>query len=138
MKRTRIKAMSDKRRADIERRDEVRAAVFLRDRYRCQLEGVEGAGRCWGPLEMHEKRKASQMTDSYTEENGVALCRGHNQGIEQDAALAALARSRGLVLLAEDVRAPDSSVDTALPVGDHLATAAPRGTEPKEQRATDH
>lgn len=98
--RKRLPAESEKRKADRDRRADVRAEVFRRDGYRCQLGDLGG---CWGRLEMHERRKAAQMTGGYTVENGATLCRGHNQAVEQDADLAAVARERGLVLLREDV-----------------------------------
>lgn len=102
-RRGRVNPLSAKRRADLPRRAEVREAVFRRDGYRCRLADVEGAGPCFGRLEMHERRKASQLTDSYTVENGAALCSSHNARLESDADLARLARTLGLVLRRGDL-----------------------------------
>lgn len=80
------------------RRARVKAAVFERDGYRCRLAGVAGAGRCFGELTFHHRRKASQG-GRYTFENGAALCAHHNEQLEADADLAALGVRLGLVLL---------------------------------------
>lgn len=84
------------------RRERVREQVYARDGWRCRLADVAGAGPCFGELTPHHRRKSGQG-GGYTVENLAALCAGHNDRIEQDADLAALARSLGLVLLAEDV-----------------------------------
>lgn len=82
----------------------MRALVFARDR-RCRLGGVPGAGRCYGRLTYHHRRKASQG-GSYSVDNGAALCAHHNDALEADADLAALGRALGLVLLRGDPWAP--------------------------------
>lgn len=82
-----------------------RELTFARDRYRCRLEGVPGAGRCFGRISFHHRRKASQG-GPYTVANGATLCLGHNDRLESDADLAALGRRLGLVLRAGDVCSP--------------------------------
>lgn len=96
MKRSRIKPMSAKRRAELEQRPRIRAAVFLRDGYRCRLAGIDGAGRCFGDLTPHHVVKASQG-GAYDIGNLVSLCAQHNDRLEADADLARLAMSLGLV-----------------------------------------
>lgn len=86
--------------AEQRRRAEVREAVFTRDRV-CQLAGVDGAGRCFGGLTPHHRRKASQG-GAYDEDNLVALCAHHNDELEANADLAALGRELGLVKRAGD------------------------------------
>lgn len=98
--RRRLPAMSDRRRAELPARAAVRAETLARDGG-CRLAGVDGAGECWGRLTFQHVRKASQGGE-FTPENGAALCWGHNERIEADADLAALARSLGLVKLAGD------------------------------------
>jgi hypothetical protein len=73
----------------------VRLAVFARDRV-CRLKGVDGAGPCFGGPTFHHVRKEGQGGE-YTEENGALLCAGHNDLIEADADVAAIARKLGLV-----------------------------------------
>ncbi|HJV08638.1 MAG TPA: HNH endonuclease signature motif containing protein, partial [Acidimicrobiales bacterium] len=95
-------ARSDHRtrhRADARRRgqDAIRAQVFDRDAYRCQLRDVAGAGRCYGPLTPHHRRKASQG-GGYTLANLVTLCRHHNDQLEARADVAALGEQLGLVV----------------------------------------
>lgn len=99
LKRTPIKTT---RRAKSVDRDEIRETVFRRDGYRCRLRGVPGAGRCFGPLTFHHRRKDGQG-GGYSVDNGSSLCVGHNDGIEADADLALLARTMGLVLKRGDV-----------------------------------
>lgn len=96
-RRKRVKPVSDKRRAQWEAEDEVRQAVFARDRWRCQLEGVAGAGSCLGRLTYHHRRKAGQG-GAFTMENGATLCWSHNKRLEQDADLARLGVELGLVI----------------------------------------
>lgn len=96
MKRSRLRPMSAKRAAGVEERQIIRDAVFARDGHRCRLDGVVGAGTCFGRLTPHHVRKASQG-GAYDMDNLQTLCAGHNDGIEADADLAALARSLGLV-----------------------------------------
>lgn len=80
---------------------EVRAVVFARAGYRCQLADQAGAGSCWGGLTYQHRRKASQG-GQYTVENGAALCAHHNTELEANADLAQLGVQLGLVLLAGD------------------------------------
>jgi hypothetical protein len=77
-------------------RDEIRQAVFDRDRV-CLLRGVAGAGPCFGPLTPHHRRK-SGAAGAYSMDNLRALCAGHNDGIEADAELSALATALNLVV----------------------------------------
>lgn len=70
----------------------MRAEVFARDGYRCRLEGVKGAGPCFGVLTFHHRRKSGQG-GQYTVANGAALCAGHNERLESDARLAQLAKA---------------------------------------------
>lgn len=95
-RRKRLRARSARRSADATARSAVRERVFERDQ-RCRLEHVEGAGECAGRLTPHHVRKSSQG-GAYDESNLVAMCASHNDRIESDADLAALARSMGLVI----------------------------------------
>ena len=109
--RLRASAMTDQER---ERRAAVRERVFRRDGG-CMVErlGREAGfevGRCFGRLQLHERRKASQMEGGYTDENGCAVCSHHNAQLEADADLAAWARSVGLVLRRGDEGPPLLSV----------------------------
>lgn len=97
----RLKAVSDKRRAEWPERARVREAVFRRDGWRCRLQGVAAGGPCSGPLECHEMLKASQGAGTYAEENCCALCRGHNQWVEDHPALA---HGLGLVIRRGDLQ----------------------------------
>lgn len=92
-----VKPVSDKRRAQWAAEDEVRQAVFARDRWRCQLERVDGAGPCLGRLTFQHRLKASQG-GKFTMENGATLCWSHNERLEQDADLARLGVELGLVI----------------------------------------
>lgn len=97
----------------------IRAQVFDRDAYRCALRDVAGAGRCYGPLTPHHRRKASQG-GAYTLENLVTLCRHHNDQLESRADVAAIGEALGLVTRR-------SAVDVADRVrhrGDRIRTAA--------------
>ncbi len=77
---------------------EVRAVVFARAGWCCQLYRVAGAGRCMGDLTYQHRRKASQG-GKYTVENGAALCAHHNTELEANPDLARLGVQLGLVLL---------------------------------------
>lgn len=74
----------------------IREAVFRRDGG-CLLAGYHGTGKCYGPLTAHHKRKASQG-GSYSMENLIALCAHHNDELEADADLAAMAHGAGFVI----------------------------------------
>lgn len=97
-RKTPLRSTYGTRRSETEAADRfvVRALVFARDGYRCRLADVDGAGRCFGPLTPHHVRKASQGGE-YTPANLAVLCAHHNDEIEADADLAALARTLGLV-----------------------------------------
>lgn len=85
---------------------EIRRAVFDRDGWRCVLmvyrrdpdfaQVYRVIGDCYGPLTPHHVRKAAQG-GKYELSNLVTLCAAHNDRLEADADLAALARSIGLV-----------------------------------------
>lgn len=77
MKRTRLRFISDKRKASAPERDAVRQQVFARDGWRCQL----SSDWCHGPLTPHHRRKANSR-GAYVEANLVTLCAGHNDDIE--------------------------------------------------------
>lgn len=84
LKRTRLKPVSDKRRAAAPERAEVREQVFARDRHRCRLDGAaDVAGACRGPLTPHHLKKASAGGE-YTLTNLVTLCAGHNTWVEDE------------------------------------------------------
>ena len=98
----RLSPRSKRREAEQAERAIVRQRVFARDRWQCQVaeraqESGYDAGQCFGRLEMHERRKASQG-GRYDEANGVTTCSHHNAQLEADADLARWARSVGLVL----------------------------------------
>lgn len=81
LRRVRLRPISRKRAAQIPARQAVREQVLARDGHRCMLSNY-GVGPCSGRLEMHELRKASQASDTYTVENGLTLCSLHNQWVE--------------------------------------------------------
>jgi len=86
--------------AERERRADVREDVAKRDGRRCRLDGVAGAGRCFGPLTFQHCRKASQG-GAYSVENGALLCSHHNCELEASADLAAIGAALGLVVRRE-------------------------------------
>jgi hypothetical protein len=91
-----VRAVS-KKRARLRRAEDrpaVRAAVFERYGYRCQLAYLGG---CFGRLTPHHRQKEGQG-GPYTEANLVALCAHHNDELEADADLAELGRDLGLVV----------------------------------------
>lgn len=79
-------------RRDRDAEDEIRQAVYARDRHRCLLEPM---GRqhglttahvvppCRGPLTPHHRRKAG-AGGSWSMENLVTLCAGHNGWVEDE------------------------------------------------------
>lgn len=83
--------------AEKDRRAVERQAVFEAAGYKCQLVGIPEAGRCFGGLTFHHRRKAGQG-GGYIRQNGAALCAHHNDEIEADADLAVLAHELGLVV----------------------------------------
>ncbi len=91
---------------------QVRADVFARDGFRCQLRGVPGAGDCHGPLTYHHRRKAGQG-GKYTLANGATLCRHHNQLLESRADVAAIGEALGLVLRRRPRAHTCSTIDCA-------------------------
>lgn len=89
--------MSLKRQAEQRKRAKIRAAVFERDRYRCQVAArVPDAGRCFGALTPHHIKKDGQG-GSYTLDNLVSACAHHNERIESDADFARACEAVGLL-----------------------------------------
>lgn len=88
-RRTRLRPVSAQRADDRDRRAEVRAAVFARDRG-CVLHAWQDVtGGCMGPLDPHHRRKAS-AGGAYSTANLVVLCRRHNQWVEDEPKVAKL------------------------------------------------
>lgn len=83
--------------ATVETRREIRARVFERDRFRCQLAELAGAGHCFGGLTPHHRLKASQG-GAYSLENLVTACAQHNGLLEADAGFATAGIKAGLVV----------------------------------------
>jgi 5-methylcytosine-specific restriction endonuclease McrA len=81
VKRTRIRPISDKKRRQLVANARVRAAVFARDGYRCQIAKIPDAGPCFGELTYHHILKASQG-GAYTLDNGLTACSFHNDMVE--------------------------------------------------------
>ncbi len=103
MKRTRLKPMSDKRRAGIGDRRAIREAVFRRDG-RCVAWGRDRfddrVPPCSGdPFTAHHLRKAS-AGGGYSMTNLVTLCAGHNTWVED---APNLAHEHGLVVRLGDL-----------------------------------
>lgn len=100
LRRTRIKPVSDKRRAEAPEHAVIRERVFARDRF-CQVYALGytryAVGPCHGPMTPHHRRKAS-AGGGYSFENLVAACLHHNEAMESDAGLARWAHSVGLVV----------------------------------------
>ena len=82
--------------AERRRRSTVSDDVFRRDGG-CRLAEVPEAGPCFGRLTPHHRRKASQG-GAYSTQNLVTLCAHHNDQLEADADLAALAHRLGFVV----------------------------------------
>ena len=80
-----------------EGRDAVRAEVFRRDGWECQVRRLcPNADDCRGPLTFHHVVKEGQG-GAYTVENGATACAYHNVRLEQDAGLRREALVAGLV-----------------------------------------
>lgn len=98
-RRTRLRAVSAKRRAEREERAQIRLMVFARDRWECQASLIPEMARyhqCSGRLTPHHIWKASQG-GGYTMENLVTLCDVANDLLESDANFSRLGRQHGLV-----------------------------------------
>ena len=80
MRRSPLARMSAKRRSEAGARAAVRAEVFERDGWRCQIQPLVG-DRCFGPLTPHHLKKASQG-GAYTAENFTSACAYHNVWVE--------------------------------------------------------
>lgn len=81
-RRTRVKPISDKRRASFDLHDSLRRRVFERDGG-CVLHG-ETPWDCGGlPLTVHHRRKAG-AAGAWSMKNLVTLCAYHNLGIEDE------------------------------------------------------
>ena len=92
-RRSRLRPVSAARASEAKERVRVRGLVFERDGWRCRMAPLGG---CWGVLTFHHVKKASQG-GAYSVENGATLCAFHNDLIESDADIAAVAESMGLV-----------------------------------------
>lgn len=57
----------------------MRRAVLERDGWTCQARGLEGVGRCWGPLEVDEVKSRARGGDPLDVDACQTLCRYHNQ-----------------------------------------------------------
>ncbi len=80
MKRTRLKPVSDKRRARLNLRRQTRNHVLQRDQYVCQAR--HAPGDCAGVLDVHEKIRRSQWAAGiYDVDNCVTVCRRHHEWI---------------------------------------------------------
>ena len=87
MKRSRIKPVSDKRRAvNVERARILEATFGPRDSWRCSLRDTPQAlvafGPCMGTVNGHEVLKRSQGGSIIDPDNIVLLCNGHNVAVE--------------------------------------------------------
>ena len=87
MKRTRIKPVSDKRRAvNVERRRMLEQTFGKRESWRCSLRDTPSAlaafGACFGEVNGHEVLKRSQGGSIVDPENIVLLCNHHNSQVE--------------------------------------------------------
>lgn len=114
-----LRARSKAREDDVERRWQVRHAVFVRDGWRCRLEGLGG---CWGPPTPHHLRK-SQEGGPYVEENLVCLCAGHNTWVEDHPP-----EARRLGLVERGLETPEATWATLFACG--LAAAPYPGAGP--------
>lgn len=82
MKRTRLRQVSRKRRAQMTAWPQVRDAVFARDEYTCQARriGLSMDFPCAGPLDPHHTIKRSQRPGLALETSlVVSLCRRHHE-----------------------------------------------------------
>lgn len=101
MKRTRLRAVSSKRRARLEDRRAVVTEALDRDRQHCRLRDMIVGHRCGGPITPHELRKQSaSAAGRYDVENIVALCAHGNTWVEDNPQLA---HDLGLVIRDEDL-----------------------------------
>lgn len=98
-RRTRLKPISDRKRARTAQRREVVAEARARDRGRCRLDELVGVAvidpeqpfavvvgvvpdRCWGPLDAHEIIPRSVWRDGDLDVDNVAmLCRAHHDWV---------------------------------------------------------
>ena len=87
MKRSRIRPVSEKRKAlNIERRKILEATFGPRDTWRCALRDTPQAlvafGACFGSVNGHEVLKRSQGGSITDPENIIMLCNHHNSEVE--------------------------------------------------------
>ena len=80
-RRTRLKPISDKRRAEFPERDRVRAAVFKRDEGKCRIAPFLPDIPCYGKMTFQHLLKEGQG-GAYTEANGISACSFHNDWVE--------------------------------------------------------
>ena len=82
---TPISRVSERRQATLAAREAVRKEVLARDNYTCQAKGREGAGKCWGRLEVDEIISRARKTGGeLNPDNCQVLCHGHNILKEDD------------------------------------------------------
>lgn len=81
MRRTRVRPVSDRRRAERPARHDVVEAAGRRDGWRCRARELVG-GPCAGPLDPHEIIPRSAWAADYLElDNIVTVCRRHHDWI---------------------------------------------------------
>lgn len=81
MRRTRLRSISEKRKAGRKEREAVRLQVFERDHWICQARHKIRGDMCFGDLTVHHLRKAS-AGGKYEVNNLIALCAHHNGWVE--------------------------------------------------------
>lgn len=80
-RRSRLRPVSEAKRAAKPSEAQVRGEVFLRDGFKCRIAPLVPDVACWGRLTYHHLRKASQGGE-YTVENGLTACQLHNDWVE--------------------------------------------------------
>lgn len=78
LRRTRLKPMSDKRRAEIPERDRVREQVLRRDNYLCVAADLVPSVACWGHLDVDEIKPRSDGGDYLNPDDCQSICRAHH------------------------------------------------------------
>lgn len=103
-RRTRLRPVSDRKRAERTAAQPVVDAVFARDGgcLMARYHGPAVVPGCFGPLTPHHLRKQSARRGGWTERNLVTLCAHHNGWVEDHPDLA---HALGLVLRRGDTEA---------------------------------
>lgn len=79
LRRTRLRSMSAKRRAELPTRREVVEAIARRDGYRCRGADLVPEVTCWGPLDPDEWELRSARPGGHLDIDNVwLLCRAHH------------------------------------------------------------